>query len=218
MPRLGMALALAAAVVVSAGCGGGQPTERTTTITVFRLQNGALHAERAEVPAARSTPAAALGALGLDVPVNVVEGTAHVDIDTLASGRVAEVVYTLTHLPTVRKVDVAGRRALTRADVAAYLPPILVESPADGQEVPSTFTVRGTAAVFEATLVVELRRGGSLVERRTVTATNGAPARGAFSTVLRAPAGGPATVVAYAPSAADGSPQHIQRVPVTVVG
>lgn len=217
MPRFGMALALAA-VLASAGCGGGRSSERTTTITVFRLQNGALHAERAEVPAARSTPAAALGALGLAVPVSVVDGTARVDIGKLTSGRVAEVVYTLTHLPTVQKVDVAGRRALTRADVAAYVPPILVESPADGQQVPSTFTVRGTASVFEATLVVELRRNGSLVERRTVTATIGAPARGAFSTVLRAPADGPATVFVYAPSAADGSPQHVQRVPVTVVG
>jgi len=192
MPRLALALALAA-VAVPAGCGGGQRAEGTTTVTVFRLQHGALHAERAEVPAARSTP-------------------------DLAAGRVAEVVYTLTRLSAVRKVDVAGRRALTRADVAAYVPPILIESPADGQQVPSTFTVRGTASVFEATLVVELRRGGTLLERRTVTATNGAPARGDFATVLSAAAGGPATVVAYAPGAADGSPQHLQRVPVTVLG
>ena len=67
MPRLALALALAA-VAVPAGCGGGQRAEGTTTVTVFRLQHGALHAERAEVPAARSTPAAALGALGLDDP------------------------------------------------------------------------------------------------------------------------------------------------------
>jgi len=217
MPRLALALALAA-VAVPAGCGGGQRAEGTTTVTVFRLQHGALHAERAEVPAARSTPAAALGALGLDVPVKVSDGTAHVGMADLAAGRVAEVVYTLTRLSAVRKVDVAGRRALTRADVAAYVPPILIESPADGQQVPSTFTVRGTASVFEATLVVELRRGGTLLERRTVTATNGAPARGDFATVLSAAAGGPATVVAYAPGAADGSPQHLQRVPVTVLG
>ena len=215
MPRLGTALALAT-VVVSAGCGASQPTGHTTTVTVFRLAGGALHAERAEVPAARSTPAAALGALGLDVPVKVVDGTAHVSIDSLPAQRVAEVVYTLTRLSGIRRVDVAGRTGLTRADVAAYVPPILIESPADGQRLPSTFTVRGTASVFEATLVVELRRGGAVVQRRTVTATEGAPSRGAFSTVLHAPSGGAATVVAFAPSAADGSPQHIQRVPVTV--
>ena len=104
MPRLGMALARAV-VVVSRGCGGGRSSERTTTITVFRLQNGALHAERAEVPAARSTPAAARGALGLDVPVNGAHRTARLDIGKLTSGRIAEVVYTLTHLPTVRRVQ-----------------------------------------------------------------------------------------------------------------
>lgn len=217
MPRLGVALALAA-VIVSAGCGGKRPAEQTTTITVFRLQSGLLHAERAEVPAARSTPAAALGALGLDVPVNVADGTARVAVDKLAPERVAEVVYTLTRLPTVRRVDVAGRRALRRADVLAYVPPILVESPADGQRVPATFTVSGTASVFEATLVVELRRGGAILDRRTVTASTGAPSRGTFSTTLRAPSGGLATVVAFAPSAADGTPQHVQLVPVTVAG
>jgi Immunoglobulin-like domain of bacterial spore germination len=215
MPGLRVGLVLAA-VALSAGCGGTRSAEPTTTITVFRVQDGLLHAERAEVPAARSTPAAALGALGLDVPVKVIDGTAHVPIDSLPPRRVAEVVYTLTRLPGIRRVDVAGHPALTRADVAGYVPPILIESPADGQPVPATFTVRGTASVFEATLVIELRRGGTVVQRRTVTATAGAPGRGAFSTVLHAPDAGAAMVVAFAPSAADGSPQHIQRVPVTV--
>jgi Immunoglobulin-like domain of bacterial spore germination len=185
---------------------------------VFRLRAGLLHAERAEVPAARSTPAAALGALGLDVPVNVMDGTARVAVDRLAPARIAEVVYTLTRFPAVRWVDVAGRRALSRADVVAYVPPILIESPADGQQVPAAFTVSGTASVFEATLVVELRRGGAPVERRTVTASGGAPSRGAFSTTLHAPSPGPATVVAFAPNAANGAPQHVQSVPVTVAG
>jgi Immunoglobulin-like domain of bacterial spore germination len=217
MRRLGVALALLA-VIVSPGCGGSRSAEQTTTITVFRLQGGVLHAERAEVPAARSTPAAALGALGLDVPVNVVDGTARVAVDKLAPERIAEVVYTLTRLPTVRRVDIAGRRALRRADVVAYVPPILVESPADGQQVSATFTVSGTASVFEATLVIELRRDGKPVERRTVTATEGAPSRGGFATIFRGTSPGPATVVAFAPSAADGTPQHVQRVPVTVAG
>ena len=168
------------------------------------------------MPAERSTPAAALGALGLDVPVNVVDGTARVSLGSLAPERVAEVVYTLTRLPSVQRVDIAGRRGLDRADVAAFAPPILIESPADGERVPASFTVAGTASVFEATLVVELQRGDRLVARRIVTASSGAPSRGAFSTTLSAGAPGPATVVAFAPSAADGSPQHVQRVPVTV--
>ena len=215
IPRLGVALAVAVAVL-TAGCGGTHPAPRTTELTVFRVHDGTLRAERAEVPAARSTPAAALGALDLDVPVNVARGTAHVSIGTLSAEGIAEVVYTLTALPAVRRVDVAGRSGLVRADVVAYVPVILVESPARDQRVPATFTVSGTAAVFEATLVVELRRRGRLVERRTVTATAGAPSRGAFRATLHAGSPGPATVVAFAPSAADGTPQHVQRVPVTV--
>jgi hypothetical protein len=217
MPGLRVGLVLAA-VALSAGCGGTRSAEPTTTITVFRVQDGLLHAERAEVPAARSTPASALGALGLDVPVAVVDGTARVTLGKLGPEGVAEVVYTLTAFRAVRRVDVGGRRGLIRADVVAYVPPILVESPADGQRVPPTFTVSGTASVFEATLVVELRQGSSLVARQTVTATSGAPSRGAFSTMLHATTPGPATVVAFAPSAADGSPQHVQRVPVTIAG
>jgi hypothetical protein len=177
-----------------------------------------LHAERAEVPTEPSTPAAALDALGLHVPVTVEKGNASVDVGKLGPGRVAEVVFTLTRLPGVHSVDIAGRRGLTRSDVAGFVPIILVETPADGQRVPLDFTVSGTASVFEATLVVELRRGGAVLERRTVTASEGAPGRGAFTTRLQTPSPGGATVVAYAPSAADGTPQHVQRVPITVLG
>jgi immunoglobulin-like protein involved in spore germination len=96
------------------------------------------------------------------------------------------------------------------------LAPIVVEAPAAGAEVPLAFTVSGTASVFEATLVVELRRDGQVVQHRTVTASEGAPGRGTFSVRLHAPSAGPATVAAYSPSAADGSRQHEQDVPVTV--
>ncbi len=216
MPKFVAAVAVAAAVVAATGCGGRHAAARTTAITVFRLHDGFLHAERAEVPAEPSTPAAALDALGLHVPLTVERGNARIDAGTLAPGRVAEVVYTLTSLPTVRSIDVAGRRHLTRADVARFLPIIFVESPADGQRVPADFVVSGTASVFEATLVVELRRRGDVLVRRTVTASEGAPGRGTFATRLHAPSPGAATVVAYAPSAADGTPQHVQRIPLTV--
>ena len=216
MARLGAGLALAG-VIVAAGCGGSRPAEPATTVTVYRVQNGHLHAERAEAPAARSTPAAALGALGLHLPVNVSDGTARVS-GTLSPPQVAEAVYTLTRLPDVRRVSVNGGRPMNRAAVAAFVPPILIDSPADGQSVSPTFVVTGTASVYEGTLVVELRRSGKLVQRRIVTATTGAPARGAFRTTLHASSGGAATVVAFAPSAADGTPQHLQQVPVTVGG
>jgi hypothetical protein len=49
-----------------------------------------------------------------------------------------------------------------------------------------------------------------------VTAAEGAPGRGPFDTVVRAPSTGQAHVVAFAPSAEDGSRQHEVEVEVTV--
>jgi hypothetical protein len=77
------------------------------------------------------------------------------------------------------------------------------------------FRVTGTASVYEATLVVELVRAGEVLDKQTVTASAGAPARGTFETTLDGTAGA-ATVLAFAPSAADGSPQHEVDVPVTI--
>jgi hypothetical protein len=70
--------------------------------------------------------------------------------------------------------------------------------------------------VFEATLVVQLLRDGKILAKRNVTASEGAPGRGTFETTLQATPG-EATVSAFAPSAADGSPQHRVDVAVTVV-
>jgi hypothetical protein len=70
--------------------------------------------------------------------------------------------------------------------------------------------------VFEATLVLELVRNGKVLEKRTVTASEGAPARGTFTTTLHAPSRGAATISAFAPSAENGLPQHRVDVRVTV--
>jgi len=66
-------------------------------------------------------------------------------------------------------------------------------------------------------LVIELRRNGAVLSKQTVTASEGAPARGTFSLIVHAPSPGAVTVVAYSPSAADGTPQHEQEVAVTAV-
>lgn len=220
MARSLLGVLLVTIALSAAGCGGGRHKShepaQTTVVRVFRLRHGLLHAELARAPGARATPAAAAAALGIEAQTTVQDGTARVEAEKLPPGRVAELVYTLTQFPSVRRVDVAGRSGLDREDVAAFVPVILIESPADGARVPATFRVQGTASVFEATLVVELRRAGATLDHRTVTASEGAPERGSFSTRLRAPSGGPATVVAFAPSAADGSPQHVQTVPLSV--
>jgi hypothetical protein len=163
-----------------------------------------LQTEVARVPHTTAVAAAALDALGHPAPVTISAGTAQVGLDQASSDETAEIVYTLTVFPSIQRVDVAGRTGLTRADFATYLPTILVESPAAGAVVPLAFPVTGSATVFEATLVVELVRDGNVLDKQTVTASQGAPARGTFATTL------------HAPSAADGSPQHQVDVPVTV--
>jgi hypothetical protein len=185
-------------------------------LTVFRLEQGVLQARTVQVPRTRAVADAALTALGIDAPVTIDGGTARVQSSKASEEQVAEIVYTLTQFPSVQRVDVGGRSGLTRADVVAFVPVILIEQPTAGSSVPPTFTVSGTASVFEATLVVELRRNEAVLSKQTVTASEGAPARGTFSVSVRAPSPGPATVVAYAPSAEDGTPQHEQQVAVTV--
>lgn len=232
-----VAIPLLAAVVLLAGCGsqdasspapstiastptstaGGAGAAAPMTLTVYPVRDGVVRPEVAHVPATTGVAAAALRALGLgDVPVSIANGQATVSLPDASPAQVAEVVYTLTRFPSVASVDVGGRTALTRADVADYAPLILLDQPAADATVPAQVHVAGSAVVFEASLVVELVRGGTVLDRQSVTATAGAPERGTFQTTLRAPSAGPATVVAFAPSAEDGSPQHEVEVPVTV--
>lgn len=219
--------------LAAAGCGSGgsstpassEPTSTETqsstsappmALTVFRVVGGALRAESVTTPQTTAVAAASLHALGLDASVTIAGGTATVDLPHASPAETAEVVYTLTQYPTVQRVDVAGRKGLTRADVGSFVPAILVELPAAGASVPRDFRVAGTAMVFEATFVVELAADGKVLARRTVTTSAGAPERGTFALVLHAPRAGPATVVAYAPSAENGEPQHRVEVPVTI--
>ena len=224
-PTILLAAALLAAV---SGCGAGskQVTGTTTiakaapppppmALTVFRVDDGVLRPEVKHLPQTRAVAAAALSALGIVAPVTISDGTATVDLATAPDDEVARIVYTLTEFPSVRKVDVAGRSGLTRDDFTGYLAPIFVESPASGALVPGTFHVGGTASVFEATLVVQLSRGGRVLSKQTVTASEGAPGRGTFDATFTATPGD-LTVSAFAPSAADGTPQHEVDVAVTV--
>jgi len=185
-------------------------------VTVFVVQNGVLQPTLEHVPSTPAVAAAALGILGITAPVTIAGGTATVDLAKATNDQVAEIVYTLTQFPTVKRVDVAGRTGLTRDDFAAYVPPILIDTPPPGSRVQQTFQVSGSASVFEATLVVQLVRDGKVLTKQTVTASEGAPGRGTFTATFTA-SPGPLVVVAFAPSAANGTPQHEVDVPVTVV-
>ncbi len=185
-------------------------------LTVFRVRDGKLYADTVRVPRTSAVATAALGALDVGAPVTIGDGTAHVALARATGAQVAEIVYTLTQFAAIQRVDVAGRRGLTRRDLDAYIPPIMIDAPGAGARVQRTFHVTGTASVFEATFVVELRMSGNAVSKQTVTASEGAPGRGTFDTILQDPSSGAAEVVAYAPSAENGEPQHEVDVPVTV--
>jgi hypothetical protein len=226
-------LLLAAPALVLAGCGSTPTAVETVTtttvatsgsttvaakpiaVTVFTVDNGLLRPAVEHVPHTTAVAAAALRALGVDAGVAIADGTATVALDHATQDQGAEIVYTLTQFAAVKRVDVGGRAGLTRDDFASYVPPIFVESPAAGAVVPGTFHVTGTASVFEATLVVQLVRDGKVILKQSVTASEGAPGRGTFDTTMHATPG-EATVAAFSPSAADGTPQHEVDVPVTI--
>lgn len=223
-------LILGALAAIAVGCGStSTATEPVTTattttvpvspkpiaVTVFRVDSGLLRPSVEHVPHTAAVATAALGALGLGAGVTISNGTASVALDKATQDQAAEIVYTLTQFSTIKRVDVGGRMGLTRDDFASYVPPIFIESPAAGADVPGTFHVSGTASVFEATLVVQLVRDGKVILKQSVTASEGAPGRGTFDTTVHA-APGPVTVAAFSPSAADGTPQHEVDVPVTI--
>lgn len=108
------------------------------------------------------------------------------------------------------RVDTTG--ALTRAAQSTTLAPIWVVEPVHNAKVTRTFTVKGTATVFEATVSWAVTRPGSSTQlaHGFVTASNGAPARGDFTVSVSLPAGTTGDVVftAWESSAEDGSVTH----------
>jgi hypothetical protein len=103
----------------------------------------------------------------------------------------------------------------SKTPTTTVLLPIVVERPSPDEHVSPTFHVSGTASVFEATLVLQTVRHGTPIERKTVTASEGAPGRGTFDVTMHATPG-PLLVRAFSPSAKDGSPQHEVDIRVVV--
>jgi len=145
--------------------------------------------------------------------------------------RVAQVVYTLTQFPTVRrvefkldgtKVEAIGGEGLmvngvTRATFEGVTPVILVESPLPGEAVTSPIKAAGTANTFEATVNYTLAdASGKTLGTGFTTATSGTGTRGTFSVAVGYPAGsgGDATLSVYEVSAKDGSHVNVVDVPL----
>lgn len=171
--------------------------------------------------------------------LTIARGVATVDLSsqfaTSASAptvslRLAQVVYTLTQFGTVRRlvfhvagaaVTTIGGRSVTgpqtRAAYAGDLPAIVVASPVIGGRITSPVTVSGTADVFEAVVSIRiLNSAGKEIARTFTNATCGTGCRGDYSvavpySVTSVQRG---TVEVYESSAKDGSPVHVQRIPV----
>ncbi len=149
--------------------------------------------------------------------------------------RVAQVVYTLTQFPTVKRVAfrldgrpvkaIGGEGVVVdppvdRLDFEAATPAILVESPGFATAVSSPFTARGTANTFEANFQWELRDGaGKLLAKNFETATSGSGTRGTFSFPVPFSVTEPTqgALVVFEGSAADGSRIHVRSIPLTLV-
>ena len=168
--------------------------------------------------------------LGLPARVSRSGTTATVTFDRApalagASAQLAaqQVVYTVTAAdPRVRAVRVVApglpvAAATARAAAAGVLAPVWLLDPVDGGTAGSRLTVSGTASVVEATVGVEVRRGGEVLARATATASAGAPGRGEWTATLSVPPGS-YVVAAFERSAKDGAEVAVDTKRVTVSG
>jgi len=135
----------------------------------------------------------------------------------LSRKALAQVVYTLTQFPSVKAVEIGGKR-YTRADFEDETPAILVESPLAWQKVGSPLRVTGTANTFEATFEYELTdTDGKIVDSHFVTATSGSGTRGTFDFTTKpyaVPFSGVGALIVSERSAKDGSRIHLVEIPL----
>jgi germination protein M len=205
------------------------PTGETMTFQVWLARGEALWPAMRTAPKSPGVATAAVDALiagptarerrhgiGSVVPgetqllgISIHHGTATVDLSSeYGSGggslsitlRLAQVVYTVTQFPTVKRVAfrLDGRpvtvfsgeglvldRPQTRKDYDDALPVIAVASPGFGQAVSSPVDARGLANVFEANVSMELLdASGHVLARTFTTASCGTGCWGTFATRL----------------------------------
>jgi len=118
--------------------------------------------------------------------------------------------------PQVR-VTVGGREVanLRKKPALDTLGALWLIEPQQGATVAKTFEVHAAGTVFEASAVLTVRKGRTVVTEKTITLSAGPPARGeARITLTLAP--GTYVLELYAHSAEDGSVQHLDDHTVTV--
>jgi germination protein M len=129
----------------------------------------------------------------------------------------AQLVYTLTQFPTVKRVDFGADAPVGRTAFEEQTPAVLVESPLPEESVESGFEVTGTANTFEATFNYELKdASGKVLSKNFVTATSGSGTRGTFKFTVPYELDDPqdGTLVVFELSAEDGSRTHESELPL----
>jgi hypothetical protein len=147
-----------------------------------------------------------------DLQLAIDNGRATVTGAPLDPPALAQVVYSLTTFPTVDSVN--GK---TRADVEAFVPPILVEQPSPGDTATSPLHVTGNANTFEATFNYDLQdEAGKSLAKDFVTATSGSGTRGTFDVTIPFTVATPqdGSLKVFELSAEDGSVVHERVIPI----
>jgi hypothetical protein len=187
-------------------------TGGVATGAVATLLHGPTDQEGSDLGLTTSIPAGVQSA-----EISIADGVATVQPSgALPDKARAQVVYTLTQFPTVKSVEIDGKR-YTRKDFEAQTPPILVESPLSFQQVASPLRVRGTANTFEATFNYELTDpDGKIISKHFEMATSGSGTRGTFDFTVpfAVDRDGLGELVVLEFSAKDGSRIHIQEIPL----
>lgn len=227
-----------------AGCGGkGRPTTAPTTtgapqqhaLDLYFLDGNALTPTHVSIPDTPAIATAALQRLFAGPPdgsrtaipdgtrlesIAVSGGRATVRLSTSRLTHTAEgqIVYTLTQFPTITSVDGGPfSTPASRADFADLTPraAIYVSEPQRDSTASSPIRARGTADVFEGSFAVDVWSSGKRIRTQSIQATSGTGTRGTWSATIAVPPG-PAKLVFYEPSAANGQPLHSTTVELTV--
>jgi Immunoglobulin-like domain of bacterial spore germination/Sporulation and spore germination len=183
------------------------PTAGVAAAALNALGAGPTDAERAQGLTTEVPPSPSF-----DVALN--DGVLKVDgADGFSRAALAQVVYTATQFPGVRKVEVGGE-TLTRASVESETPAILVETPLPDTTVTGPLRVAGTANTFEATFMIQVFVEGKKVYDHFATATSGSGTRGTYDVSIRIPGTGAGKLVVFESSAENGQPLHQVEIPL----
>lgn len=188
----------------------GIQSRAVATTAIHQLFEGSQSGLETAIPAATR-----LRSLSID------GGTAAIRLEPPLTDRdaQAQIVYTLTQFPTVRRVSLNGGRPVTRSSYEEQTPSVLVESPLGGEEVEPGFEVTGTANTFEATFNYELRDAENrILTENFVTATSGSGTRGTFEFTVPYEVDRPqeGRLVVFEISAANGSRTHERSIPLSL--